>query len=129
MKAILCSGCLDIRALEPTGKPTTCRCGNITAWWVSPAAGTVKVSAIDRSKAFILGMNNTFLTGAIEGFSTEHIKAVGGKWAAMRKLHDQATNAPGYVFGPEFCNCWACIFKVGETGDVTWDEKPKVEPV
>lgn len=128
MKAVLCGVCLDFRALDPSCNWTYCRCGNVSARWEDPDRGTVKVRASDRSKARILGMNNRFLVQGTLGLPTDLIKQEGGTNAAWRKLHDEATTAPGYIFDKGHRGCWACIFQVGETNDVTWDEaRPTLE--
>jgi hypothetical protein len=92
-----------------------CRCGNTEARWLDPQAGTVRVRAKDRSLARILGINNRFLLKAIEG-------SIGDDWTAWRKLHEEATDAKGYIFDKTFRACWACILRVGETGDIKWEE-------
>ena len=87
MKALICGACMDIRALEPHGEWTACRCGNVKARWVDPVRGTVKVRAEERGLARILGLNNAFLLKAIEGFShAEVVRAGGGYPEAWRKL-------------------------------------------
>lgn len=125
MKALICGVCVDIRALEPEGKWTICRCGNMQARWVDPNKGTVRVVAQDRSRAFILGMNNHFLLTAVRGLSQEYMVAAGGQGEAWRKLHEEATEAPGYIFDKAKRACWACIVKVGETGDISWEPEPE----
>lgn len=120
-KALVCAQCLDIRGLDPHCAWTTCRCGACSARWVDPNRGTVSVRAKDKSLPRILGMNNSFLVQAVEGFTHHQMVAAGGQWEAWRKLHDTATNAPGYIFDKQFRSCWACVIMVGETGDVKWE--------
>lgn len=114
--------CLDIRALDPSCAWTTCRCGNAQARWEDPHRGTVKVRAADRLSVRILGVNNLFFVQGVEGLPTEMITQAGGTSAAWRALHDKATSAPGYIFDKGHRGCWACIFKVGDTSDVSWEE-------
>lgn len=123
MKALLCGLCIDIRALDPSGAPTSCRCGNMQARWLDPQRGTVRVRAKDRSAARILGMNNAFLLKAIDGFHHLEMVEAGGQWEAWRKLHVQSTDAKGYIFDKDKRACWACVVKIGETGDIAWEEE------
>src|SRR4051812_8312226 len=61
MKLMYCAECGDIKSMDRNGKPTTCRCGNFTAWWVDPARGTVKARAWDRENVRFIGIDNRFL--------------------------------------------------------------------
>jgi hypothetical protein len=127
MKALVCTNCIDIRALEPTGQWTSCRCGTVEARWLDPQKGTVRVRAKDQSKARILGLNNSYLIGGCKGPTHMEMVAAGGQWEWWRNLHTEATNAPGYIFDKDKRACWATIVKVGETNDITWEpdeEKP-----
>jgi hypothetical protein len=126
MKALLCGRCFDIRALEPEGAPTQCRCGNVTARWLDPHTGAVRVKANHPRKAFILGLNNRFLYRAVRGFNHEELVAAGGQWEAWRQAHKEATSAPGYIFDEKLRGCWACIVRVNETGDIKWEEGEEV---
>ncbi len=121
MKAILCAKCIDFKALDPSGKWTSCLCGNVEARWRDPQAGTVFVRAKRRADARILGVNNRFLLKAIQGFTHGEMVSAGGQWEAWRELHNEATNAKGYIFDKNLRACWACVIQVGETGDVTWE--------
>lgn len=112
MKALLCAKCVDIRALHPEGEWTTCRCGNTSARWVDPNRGTVVVNAIDRDKVRILGMNNQMLTAGL--------MAGGHDNECWQHLHEIATDAKGFIFDKSMRGCWACILRVGETGDIAW---------
>lgn len=124
MKALICGMCMDIRALEPKGEWTPCRCGNAEARWLDPARGTVRVRAKDRELVRILGMNNAFLLSAIRGLSRQDITAAGGTDSAWRRLHGEAVRAPGYLFDEARRACWACVVRIGETNDIAWEEKP-----
>ena len=124
MKVLLCTKCVDIRALDPAGGWTACRCGNTEARWLDPNAGTVRVRAKNKEFARILGLNNAFLLKAAEGFTHQEMVEAGGQWEAWRKLHEECTHAPGFVFDKKFRACWACVMKVNETGDIKWEEPP-----
>ena len=120
-KALVCAKCMDIRGLDPDSEWTTCYCGACSARWVDPLKGTVRVRASDKTLPRILGLNNRFFIQAVRGLSHEQMVAAGGQWEAWRKLHTDATEAPGYIFDKALRSCWACVIKVGETGDVTWE--------
>lgn len=122
MKALVCLFCMDIRALEPTGLRITCRCGNVTARWLDPEKGTVKVRAKEQELARILSLNNRYLISGGKGPTHEETVEAGGPWEWWRQLHDKATSAPGYIFDKSKRACWATLIKVGETNDVTWEE-------
>lgn len=124
MKALLCAKCFDIRALDPDGAWTPCRCGNMQARWLDPERGTVKVKAKNREHARMIGFNNHFLIKGALGFEHHEMVEAGGQWEAWQKLHEKATNAPGYIFDASKRGCWACIVKVNETNDITWEEEP-----
>lgn len=129
MKALVCTKCMDIRALEPNGAWTVCRCGNTEGRWLNPQEGQVRVRAKDRSFVRFLGLNNRFLIRAIEGPTTKELIASGGQWSWWKKLHEFATDAKGYIFDKQFRECWAVVIKVGDTGDIKWeDEAPPSEP-
>lgn len=125
MKAIACGECADIRALPntpPLQEHVSCRCGNVEAWWVNPSAGTVKVRARVRASAFILGLNNQLLVPALRGELGMH--------EDFRRAHDEATDAPNHVFDKSRCGCWAVIFAVGRTNDVSWaDDDEGIEVI
>jgi hypothetical protein len=121
MKALVCTLCLDIRALDPSGAWTVCRCGNLEARWLDPDKGTVRVRAKDQSRVRMLGLNNQYLIGAAKGPTHAEMVAAGGQWEWWRKLHDEATNAPGYVFDKSKRACWATLVKIGETNDIAWE--------
>ncbi len=131
MKALLCGKCFDVRALDPHGGWTSCHCGNMSARWLDPQAGTVKVKARIRSVARIIGMNNSFLRKAIYGFDHQEMVEAGGQWEAWRKLHEECTHAPGYIFDESKRACWACIVQVNETRDISWEDEaaPDQEPL
>ncbi len=122
MKALLCSQCFDIRALDPKCGTVSCRCQCVTARWLDPLQGTVRVYAQDRSHAFILGLHNGFLHKAVEGFSHAEQVIAGGQWEAWHKLHEDMTHAPGYLFDQSRRGCWAVLIRLGESTDTAWEE-------
>jgi hypothetical protein len=136
-KALVCAECLDIRALDPDGGWTACRCGACEARWEDPARGTVRCrlgghpmtrearERLDRCPLRIMGLHNAYLIPAIRGPSHEQMVEAGGQWEWWRKLAEAATRAPGYIFDAAMRATWATIVKVNETGDIKWEEYPK----
>lgn len=120
MKVLFCTLCHDIRAFE--NYYTACRCGNMEARWLDPVRGTVQVRAKSRPHARIIGMNNQMLGHALQLANSLYKDYGAAKW---KEFHDQATDAPGYVFDKGMRSCWACIVGIGSTSDITWDpEQP-----
>jgi hypothetical protein len=126
VKALFCTICIDIRALDPSGAWTVCRCGNLEARWLDPDKGTVRAKAKDHGCVRFIGFNNTYLIGAAKGPTHLQMVEAGGQWEWWRKLHGEATTSPGYIFDKDKRACWATIVKVGETNDIAWetDEQP-----
>jgi hypothetical protein len=112
VKAFVCGKCADVQALQVEWR--TCMCGNTSAHWVNPEAGTAEFRAKDRSKAFLLGLHNGMLIPALRGELA--------RWEDFRTAHEAATDAPGYIFDRSHANCWAVVAGVGRTSDVTWAE-------
>lgn len=115
MKGLACASCTDLRALPQEDLiPVSCRCGNVTAWWIDGRRGVARFHARDRQHAFGLGLCNTYLLGALsqpmEGQPNE-------EW---RQLHADATDAPGYLFDQSNRGCWALLFRPGQSSDTAW---------
>lgn len=115
MKGLACATCMDLRAL-PQGDllPVSCRCGSVTAWWIDGSRGIARFHARDRSTAFGMGLNNTYLVGALTQPETSRPN---DEW---RKLHDDACECPGYLFDKTNRGCWALIFRPGQSNDTAW---------
>lgn len=120
MKVLLCTLCLDIRALDPEGAWTCCRCGNSEARWLDTKVGTVRCRAKDQGKLRIIGMNNKFLIMGCRGPAYEDHK-LPDRWSWWRKLHDASTVIEGLIFDHDKRACWATILKVGDTPDISWE--------
>jgi hypothetical protein len=120
MKVLLCGICFDVRGFPDDGSWVTCRCGNCTAHWQDPHKGTVGVSAKNRTRARVIGMNNGFIHAAFSA-----IPKTPEDW---RKAHELFTKAPGYIFDEKLRGCWACIMQVGETSDTFWEDPPGSVP-
>lgn len=125
MKALACGSCGDIQALQVWWR--SCRCGNTSARWADPDRGTAVFSEtrtdgtpVRKAACYGLGLNNHLLGPALRGELAMH--------QDFRAAHARATDAPGYVFDASRCGCWAVVFKVGATNDVSWvpaiDEVP-----
>jgi len=133
-KALVCADCLDIRALDPNGAWTVCRCGACEARWEDPDRGTVRCrlggdpevaqrrQQSDRQPLRILGLHNGYLIPAIKGPSHQAMVDAGGQWEWWRKLAEAATKAPGYIFDAAMRATWATIVRVNETGDIKWED-------
>lgn len=126
MKALACGLCGDIRAIRARQADDTwtiCECGNAAARWIDPWRGTVEFDgrkATERSRCFILGLNNHLLEPALRGEL--------GMFQDFREYHELATNAPGSVFDKSRASCWAVLVRAGQTGDVTWLEAASETP-
>lgn len=117
MKGLACGRCADVRSLPnlpPLFEWIECRCGNMRARWVDPERGIAEYAAKQTEFAFGVGFNNQFLIPALRGETAMHEDA--------RRLHDLATDAPGYVFDKSGASCWAIIFRPGATSDTSWAE-------
>lgn len=118
MKSLFCGKCFSFHSFgvddtEDQKHPWQyCDCRQMAARWKDPNFGTVEVLAQVPERAFIIGMNNNFLSWAIRGgrLSNED-------W---QNAHARATVAPDHVFDAHKRNCWACIIRVGETSDINW---------
>lgn len=117
MKALVCGSCGDIQALQREWR--TCECGNTSARWTDPHLGLAEFRGRDRSKCFLLGLNNRLLAPALRGEL--------GIWSEFRAAHEVAVDAPGYVFDQSRAGCWAVVVRVGPTRDVTWASEEACE--
>lgn len=120
MKAIICMLCNDIRGLPTGTEPVRCSCGNVAAWWTNPLTGQVRVYAMRRDAVRVLGLANSFLVPACQA---GHVLSD----QIWRELHTEATRAPGYLFDAAHRSCWAVVFAVGQSADVTWAQYPPAD--
>jgi hypothetical protein len=125
LKVLLCTLCLDIRALDPEGAWTCCRCGNSEARWLDAEKGSVRCRAKDRSKLRVIGMNNKYLVVGVRGPSYADLKLT-DRWAWWRKLHEASTLVEGLIFDKDKRACWATILKVGDTNDISWEPDSQI---
>lgn len=112
MKAIICFAKGNLHIHTFSTEWTVCSCGSTKAKWINPDAGTVVVASKDRSKVKLLGMNNAYLIPACtQGYLT---------WSEYQLLHENAVDAPGYLFNKDKVCCWAAIVDIGRSNDVRW---------
>jgi hypothetical protein len=103
----------------------TCRCGNVTGWWIDPIRGIAKIKAKYKGDVRVIGMHNAFLKFAF------HDKIGGGthddsEWKSMHQLVTDHGSEHSMFDKNRRC-CPLVIFRVGETSDVSWaadDEQP-----
>jgi hypothetical protein len=96
-----------------------CQCGMTAARWEEPQSGRLIVAAYDESKVRVLGLNNHLLLSTL---MTRGRPA----WETVRHWHDEATDAPGYVFDKSRAGCWAAVFEVGSTSDTRFAAAPEL---
>lgn len=115
VKAIICTGHGDVHIHSFTEEWTACLCGNVKARWEDPQAGKVVVTTRHlgaRDHVRLLGLNNRLLLPAVT--------APGQMWEDFRAWHEQATDAPGYIFDKSRAACWAVVARIGSTNDTRW---------
>lgn len=112
MKAIICTRTGSPEIFSFTHEWTSCPCGNSRVRWEDPGAGTVVAAAYDPQYVRLLGLSNALLVPALT--------ARGQMWEDFRSWHDQATDAPSYVFDKSRAGCWAVIALIGSTADTRW---------
>jgi hypothetical protein len=118
VKALICGLCGDIQALQIEWR--SCKCGNVEAHWTNGQLGLAEFRCWDYGTAFLLGLNNTVLAPALRGQLL-----MNEDW---REAHEQATDAPGYIFDKSKKACWAVIVRMGTTADVKRaDDTPPIE--
>ncbi len=113
MKAIICFANHDVHIHSFGETWTSCQCGNVRVKWLDSHLGTVVVAAKNKNKVRLLGLNNAYLIPAISTIDQP-------SWDGYRQLHEQATEAPGYIFDKHKAACWATVVPIGSTGDVRW---------
>lgn len=124
MKGLACAQCVDLRALPRNDlEPVTCRCGNVTAWWVDGKKGVAQYHARYQVDAFGVGFHNGFLMSALAP------KAPGFGDEAWRRLHHVSCEAPGYLFDHSRRDCWVILFKPGTVSDVSWATEEELAAV
>jgi hypothetical protein len=126
MKVLFCGNCTDIRAMDPTGAWTACRCGQMQARWEDAQRGLVRVKAELPDLVRIIGMNNGFLRAAFQLQAKSPQLTVDEYWQHKHRI-ECAEIPDTHLFHNNHRGCWACIIRVGETGDVKWEPVEDVE--
>jgi hypothetical protein len=118
VKALFHQSCGSIRSPKADGSWTLCDCGQSAIRWTDPGAGTARVWARDPVSAAVIGFNNTMLI-------SEPLDIDDERWRHRHTL--SCTLVPeNYLFSVARRDCWAVIFRPGDTGDVTWHiEEPE----
>lgn len=118
MKALfhMSGRCGSIRSPRADGSWTFCDCGQAAMRWTDPGAGKAEVWSADPDSARIIGLNNAVLTFDA-AFNTLH----GLSDEGWRNLHTSSCQAVSnhYLFSDTRRDCWAVLFRPGDTGDVT----------
>jgi hypothetical protein len=111
---------MDFKALDPNpSNYVVCRCGNVRGAWIDPQRGTMKVKALWRDDARVIGIHNGFLQFAYS--RTEPIPD--HEWRAFHEI--AANSADGYLFHKDRRDCMFLILRVGESSDTFWEEDLK----
>jgi hypothetical protein len=119
-KAAICVHCWDIispyRYWETDRRWRWCECEHAAVRWRDGYRGLLEVTTLHGpDHVRVLGINNSFLTAAIQSgsaFSPD-------EW---REFHTASTDAvaPNYLFHKDKRACWALLIAIGESGDVTY---------
>lgn len=129
MKLLFCGECMDIRAPDPKGEWTSCRCGNAAVRWLDPARGILRVRANHTCHVRIIGMHNAMLWASLGGNGNPNVPPMPRPKSNVewRKLHDDLVkHAEGYIFHESKRASWAAVMEVGTTGDVQWEDATPV---
>jgi hypothetical protein len=131
-KLIFCGKCNDIRVVrahESTGDWTDCSCGYMGARWTTTSMLRVRCDDQDpnTTNARIIGMHNQFLyyTFREDLYYANNPTDNGSYGAHWRRIQEEILKATDsyYLFSPENRNSWACVIRIGETSDVSWEPK------
>ncbi len=112
MKAMFCTLCGSIHSPGVGGSWGFCDCGQAAMRWTDPRKGVAQVWARDPVSVKVLGFNNAMLT-------SEPLDIGDEKWRNRHKLSG-LTIGENYLFSNTRRDCWAVIFRPGDTGDVAW---------
>jgi hypothetical protein len=125
MKAAVCVRCVDLVAPIAAWKTNRswrwCQCDQTGVRWLDGRLGLLEVTAHGGpNDVRILGLNNAFLQPAVAGirsFMTGDDEDE--EWRILHDLVCEKTPS-NYLFSESRRECWAIVFAVGETGDVTF---------
>lgn len=119
MKALFHTACGAIRSPAANGAWTYCECTRAAIRWTDPSGGIAQAWCAlpdERDAVRIIGFNNMMLTTTPLDVSDE-------KWRRRHELNGILAEER-YLFSKEHRDCWAVLFRVGDTGDVTWAARP-----
>ncbi len=126
MKALFHARCGDIRAPAPDRSWVYCRCGLTAMRWTDPDRGIAQLASLsrdDRPYTRVLGLNNVFLYGEWNTLRTGGLIPLSNE--EWQKLHNLATDAPGYLFDNSRRACALAIIAPGESSDTSWVDWPQ----
>lgn len=113
-KALLCMRCTTIRTFANDGRITMCECGTIAGWWEDASKGIARLyseTLMGREYGRVVGFHNGFLREATRSSKSDIF---------FRAAHEQAIDAPGYLFDRAKRGCWAVIITPGQSADTRW---------
>lgn len=120
MKLAYCTQCSDFvapyRDSGPQARWRWCVCDHMAVRWANSSRGHLEVTAMHgRDHVRIIGLSNLFLLKAVSGLP------VGDDpdedWRVFHALVAEET-PDHYLFSERRRECWAVVFRVGDTGDV-----------
>jgi hypothetical protein len=109
LKALVCLECNTIRSPKVNGEWTLCDCKRSAIKWNNPQQGKITVWSTSPTYVRVLGVMNSVLTS---------IASTDEEWRLVQETSVKL--AEGYIFHESNRNCWAVIFKPGETSDSKW---------
>lgn len=116
----MCLRCEDVRGLDPSGQPVTCRCGNSQGYLEGER---LHLRAIDREPVRVLGIHRQALR-----YADDPASELNGN-IGWQMVHDQCVAASaGYIYHRNIRNCWMAIMRPYEDAAVVWDDEPPVQP-
>ena len=126
MKVLVCSICVSVHSFPTDGTWRVCDCKAAAGRWVDPQRGTVEFAEQVAGAAYFIGLHNHFLMSAMPpAYVYQRTDE------AWRALHDETTQAPGYLFDRERRNCWACVVRPGASSDskllAEWPEELQIK--
>lgn len=114
MKAAMCTTCGQVIGPQPRtneGAWTWCAmpCAHSAVRWRDGAKGLLEVTSLHGPDGVVvIGLHNGFIAALADGPDDE----------LWRRVHDLATDAPGYLFDKSKRACWAVLTRVGQSNDV-----------
>jgi len=114
-KAAMCTTCGQIVGPRPRWESdrawTWCAgpCAHTAVRWRDGAKGLLEVTSLHGPEGVaVIGLHNGFIAGLTRGLAN----------SGWRGLHEDVTDAPGYLFDKGNRDCWAVLTRVGQSNDV-----------